>query len=234
MLFLQSRTIRRQILEKIRERIALGLKLAGVEGNAARRLGPDPRGMIDIIRPKALLYQFLRGKIAGQLVDNGGDHLQMRQLLSADIRQHRLLHPVGHRVPLGQIPHGSAHLPIRSAGWPQETPPLEVTLLESALRKYPKDAAFARGICKARSFGYLKLCPRVTASKSKIHFRGLRLSLLLFRIAGVRGRNPPKTKPGGSKKENYLSYFPAAITLRRDSALSSRNAGHLSASTKGV
>ena len=110
--------LRRQIFEKIRERISLGLKLAGVEGNAARRLGPDPRGMIDLIRPKALLYQLLRGKIAGQLVDNGGDHLQMRQLLGADIRQHRLLHPVGHRVPLGQIPHGSAHLPIRSAGWP--------------------------------------------------------------------------------------------------------------------
>ena len=45
--------LRRQILEKIRERISLGLKLAGVEGNAARRLGPDPRGMIDIIRTQS-------------------------------------------------------------------------------------------------------------------------------------------------------------------------------------
>ena len=59
-----------QILEKIRNGIALGLELTGVKGNAACGLGPDAGGMIDILGAKARCLDLLRGKVSGKLVDD--------------------------------------------------------------------------------------------------------------------------------------------------------------------
>ena len=52
----------RQILKQIRQRIALALELAGVEGNPSRRLGPDADGMINIIGGETAFFDFFIDK----------------------------------------------------------------------------------------------------------------------------------------------------------------------------
>ena len=101
-----------QILKQICDGIALGLELTGIEGDPARRLGPDPGRMVDIIGSKALGLQLLCRKVSRELVHNGCDHFQMGQLLGADIRKHCLLLPIGHGIPLGKITHGRSHLTV--------------------------------------------------------------------------------------------------------------------------
>ena len=75
--------LRGHILIEVGDWIALGLELAGVEGNPSGGLGPDARAVIHVIISEALFLQLLGGKAAGELMDNGGDDLQVGQLLRA-------------------------------------------------------------------------------------------------------------------------------------------------------
>ena len=79
---MQNRPIRCHILHQIRNDIAFGLELAGIEGNAARRLRPDDNSVINVIIAEVALLNLLHGKVLCELVHNGGCHLQMCQLLS--------------------------------------------------------------------------------------------------------------------------------------------------------
>ncbi len=71
--------------------------------------------MVDIIWSKALLNQFVSRQVFRELMDDSSDDLQMRQFFCTDIRQHCLLFSIGHRVPLGKVAHGGAHLAVRAA-----------------------------------------------------------------------------------------------------------------------
>ena len=75
----------RHILIEIRDGIAGGLELAGAEGKAAGRLGPDPRGVVNIVGGEALFLQLFCRQVAGQLVDDGGDDLQVGQFFGTYI-----------------------------------------------------------------------------------------------------------------------------------------------------
>ena len=67
---------------KIGNRIALILKFTGIKWNATSRLWPYGYCMVNIIWPKTRFFNFIHRKIAGKLVDNGGNHLQMGQFVS--------------------------------------------------------------------------------------------------------------------------------------------------------
>lgn len=77
--------LRCHILHQIRNDIAFGLELAGIEGNAARRLRPDADSVIHVIIAEAALLDLLHGKVLCELVHNGGYHLKMCQFLSTDV-----------------------------------------------------------------------------------------------------------------------------------------------------
>lgn len=73
--------LRSQILKEIGQRVAFALKFAGVKGDASGSLGPDSRGMIHVVVGKAGALDFLHGQVAGELMDDGGYHFQVSQLL---------------------------------------------------------------------------------------------------------------------------------------------------------
>lgn len=77
MLFLQSRTICRQIFHEVGDRIAGGLEGGGGERHAACRLRPEAGGVVDVVIGKTLFFDLLRGQIPGELMDDGTDHLHM-------------------------------------------------------------------------------------------------------------------------------------------------------------
>ena len=66
-----------EILGQIRDRIPLGLELTGVKRNPSRRLRPDPYSMIHIIIRKSLFLNLLYRQIAGKLMNNCTNHLNM-------------------------------------------------------------------------------------------------------------------------------------------------------------
>lgn len=81
MLFLRSRTIGGHVLGEVGDGVAGGLEGGGGEGHSACGLRPDAGGVIHKVDVKAGLFDLLDGEVAGELVDDGADHLQMRQLL---------------------------------------------------------------------------------------------------------------------------------------------------------
>ena len=71
--------------------------------------------MVDVIRAEAGGFDLLHGKILGQLIDDGADHFKVGELFCANICKKSGHLPVGHGIPLGQIPHGSAQLSVGAA-----------------------------------------------------------------------------------------------------------------------
>ena len=57
----------------------------------------------------------LRRHVSRELVDDRADHLQMPELLRADIRQQAALLVKRHGIALGQIPKRRAKLAVRAA-----------------------------------------------------------------------------------------------------------------------
>ena len=74
-----------KILEKIRNRIALGLKFTGIQRNSSCCLRPDTCCMINIIGSKSGIFNFLRGQISCQLMNNRSDNFKMSQFLCSYI-----------------------------------------------------------------------------------------------------------------------------------------------------
>ena len=80
MLFLRSRTIGGHVLGEVGDGVAGGLECGGREGHSACGLRPDAGGVIHKVDVKAGFFDLLDGEVAGELVDDGADHLQMSQL----------------------------------------------------------------------------------------------------------------------------------------------------------
>ena len=71
--------------------------------------------MVDKIGLESSLLDLFLREISRELVDDRADHLQMPQLLGADIGQQALELGVGHGVPLVEIAHGRTQLAVRAA-----------------------------------------------------------------------------------------------------------------------
>ena len=107
--------LRRQVLGQIGDQVALDRHGRRVPREAGGCGGIDTGGVIHKVGVEAGGLDVLLRQIAGQLVDDGADHLQMPQLLRADVREQALQLRVGHGVALAQITQGCAQLPVRTA-----------------------------------------------------------------------------------------------------------------------
>lgn len=115
MLFLRSRTIGGHVLGEVGDGVAGGLEGGGGEGHSACGLRPDAGGVIHKVDVKAGFFDLLDGEVAGELVDDGADHLQMRQLLGTDIIEQAGDPAVGHGELLRKIAQAGAQFAIRPA-----------------------------------------------------------------------------------------------------------------------
>ena len=72
-----------QILCQVGDGVALHLEFTGVEGDTCRCRGPYAYGVIHIVGGKAALFDFFHGEIAGQLMNDGADHLHVCKFFRA-------------------------------------------------------------------------------------------------------------------------------------------------------
>ena len=117
LLFLHSRTICSHILEQVGDRVSLRLELAGIKRDSSRRLRPDTRRVVDVIGRKARLLKLLGAKTLGELSDDRTDHLQMCQLLRADVGQKSCDLSVWHRIALGEVAEGCGSFAVGTSEW---------------------------------------------------------------------------------------------------------------------
>lgn len=68
-----------KVFEQIGDGVAFALKFTCIERNASGSLGPDSYGMVDIVRSKTGIFDLFHGKISGKLMDDSGDHFQVRK-----------------------------------------------------------------------------------------------------------------------------------------------------------
>lgn len=104
-----------QILSKIRDGVAFGLEFTCVLRNPTGRLRPYGKGVVDIVGAKAGGLDLLRSQIAGQLVDDGCHHFEMRDFLRPNVCQNIGYLAVGNRIALREIAQGSADLAVGTA-----------------------------------------------------------------------------------------------------------------------
>ena len=72
-----------QILVQVGDDVPLHPHVLHVEGHPRGGDGVDPRGVIHKVGGEGGVLDLLLGEIAGELVENGGDHFQMGKLLGA-------------------------------------------------------------------------------------------------------------------------------------------------------
>ena len=71
-----------EILVKIGKNVALNADILGIKGNACGGHGIDPRGVIHEVGGEGGILDLLLGEASGELVEDGADHLQVRELLT--------------------------------------------------------------------------------------------------------------------------------------------------------
>ena len=76
---------RRHVFMQVGEGVAGDLERPGGEGDAGRRLGIDPGGVVDKIGGEPGLFDLFLGHATGQLIDQSADHFDMGQLFGADV-----------------------------------------------------------------------------------------------------------------------------------------------------
>lgn len=82
---------------------------------AAGGLRPDANGVIDEVGCEAGIFDLFDGEIPGELVDDGADHLQMSQLLGANIIEETGDPAVGHGKFLRKVAQAGAQFAVGSA-----------------------------------------------------------------------------------------------------------------------
>ena len=78
-------TICCHVLCQVADDVALYADSGGIPGGAGRGGGVDAGGVVYKVGGKAALPHLLIVQVAGQLVDDGADHLQVAQFLSTYI-----------------------------------------------------------------------------------------------------------------------------------------------------
>ena len=103
------------VLAQVGDGITSGLHGGGGEGHAAGGLRPDANGVIDEVGCEAGIFDLFDGEIPGELVNDGADHLQMSQLLGANIIEETGDPAVGHGKFLRKVAQAGAQFAIGSA-----------------------------------------------------------------------------------------------------------------------
>ena len=115
LLSLHDRSIRSQVLCEVRDGVARDLHGARRPRVTRGELRENARRVVDKVRLEPSLLDLLLGQIARKLVDDRADHLEMPQLLCADVGQQALELGVGHGVALGEVAQRRAELAVRAA-----------------------------------------------------------------------------------------------------------------------
>lgn len=110
-----------EVLGQVGDHIALDRHRRRAPGEAGGGRWVYAGGTVHKVGVKAGGFDLLLGEIAGELMDNGADHLQVAQLLRADVGQKSLQLRVWHGISLRQIPQRRAKLSIGSAILQQTT-----------------------------------------------------------------------------------------------------------------
>ena len=103
-----------KVFEKICDRIAFTLKFTGIKRNTPSCLWPYTNCMVNIIWSKSGIFDFFHSQVAGELVDDRGNHFQVRQFFSSNIIEYSHGSSVWHGKTLGKISHGGADFAIRA------------------------------------------------------------------------------------------------------------------------
>ena len=85
------------VLREVGDGVAGDLHGGGGPGVAGGELGEDPGGVVHEVGLKAGVLDLLLRQVPGQLVDDGPHHLQVPQLLGADVGQHALELSIGYK-----------------------------------------------------------------------------------------------------------------------------------------
>ena len=115
LLSLHDRSIRSQVLCEVRDGVARDLHGARRPRVARGELRENACRVVDKIGLESSLLDLFLREISRELVDDRADHLQMPQLLCADIGQQALELGVGHGVALGEVAQRRAELAVRAA-----------------------------------------------------------------------------------------------------------------------
>ena len=84
-LFLHSRTISRHVLSEIADHVPLYADGCGGPGKSGRGSGINAGGVVDKVGGKCTILNLLVRQLAGQLMNDGSDHLQVAQFLCTHI-----------------------------------------------------------------------------------------------------------------------------------------------------
>ena len=103
-----------KIFKQIRDRISFALEFTGIEWNSSGSLRPHTNRMINIVRSETTLFDFLHGQSSGKLMNDRGNHFQMRQFFRTDIIQDSNRCSVRHCKTLGEVTHGRTDLTVRA------------------------------------------------------------------------------------------------------------------------
>ena len=104
-----------EVLCQVCDGVACDLHGAGRPGCTGGKLREDADRVVDKIGRKARLADLLLREITRKLVDDGTNHLEMPQLLCADVGQQAFELGVGHGIALGKVAQRCAKLPIRAS-----------------------------------------------------------------------------------------------------------------------
>ncbi len=107
--------LRGEVLMDIRQGVPRGVDRHGRERVPGGADGVDPGGMVHEIGVVAGFLDLLGRQVARKLIDDGADHLKMRQFFGADIVQNSLELRIRHHIPLAQIAERRADLPVGAA-----------------------------------------------------------------------------------------------------------------------
>jgi len=108
-------TICCKVFKQIGDRITLGLQRSCSKRIASRGLRVDAGCVVNEVGVKATFLDLFRGQIAGQLVNNGRNHLLVRKFLRSDIGKDSLANGIRHGISLIHITRSRAHFTIRAA-----------------------------------------------------------------------------------------------------------------------
>lgn len=112
---MQYCSICRKVLVEVGEDIALDAHVFHVKGNTRGGDGIQTRGMVHEIGGKGAALDLLGSQISCELIENGGNDLQMRQLFRAHVGENPRYLVIRTGIALVQIAHGSGKLAVGTA-----------------------------------------------------------------------------------------------------------------------
>ena len=104
-----------EVLVQVCEGGSLDGEIRGGEGDACGGDGVDACGMVDEIGVESRLFDLLGREVFGQLVEDGGDHFHVCELLGADVGEDTDDIAVRHGIALVEVTQCRAELAVGTA-----------------------------------------------------------------------------------------------------------------------